>query len=259
MTNGGFVKIYGSILQSSVWLEDPETRLLWITMLAMADQRGFVAASVGGLAHAANIPRELCEAGLVRLSSQDPDSKSKAYEGRRIRATEGGWIVLNYSKYRDMRTGQQITDAERKQKWRKLKGRSDLPAGRVPDVPDASHVSPEIHTEVEVDVELKTKTARPFRGAARPTATTTTVGTLAAGELVQQIRALKASHYRPGGGSVETISREEVERLGADVLRAYIAVGGPGRFLAATGKDIAFLNNDFGRALSDARREGAAS
>ena len=36
--SSGYVKIYGSILGSSVWAEAPSTRIVWITMLALADQ-----------------------------------------------------------------------------------------------------------------------------------------------------------------------------------------------------------------------------
>ena len=37
-----FVKLHGSILDSSVWGESKATRLVWITMLAMADGEGTV-------------------------------------------------------------------------------------------------------------------------------------------------------------------------------------------------------------------------
>src|SRR5438046_349873 len=88
LMSGGFVKIYGSILHSSVWAEDAETRVLWITMLAMADRRGMVSAALPGLARAANISLEKCETALQVLSSPDPHSKSKQYGGRRIRSTK---------------------------------------------------------------------------------------------------------------------------------------------------------------------------
>lgn len=135
MTVGGFVKIYGSILQSSVWFEDAPTRILWITMLAMADRHGGVVASLPGLAHAANITREQCEAGLARLAGPDPDSKSKRAEGRRIREIRGGWEIINYASYRELRTASQVKEAERKQQWRKSKSDNTPRTGHAPDVP----------------------------------------------------------------------------------------------------------------------------
>ncbi len=127
---GGFVKIYGSILESSIWSEDPWTRLLWVTMLAMADPDGEVMASVPGLARRANIPVEECRTALGVLSSPDKEDRSKVEEGRRIREIPGGWLLINYQRYRDMRTEEQAAKAERQKRWRN--GRRE--ASRVDDV-----------------------------------------------------------------------------------------------------------------------------
>lgn len=72
-------------------------------MLALANRQGYVAASVGGLAHEARVDRETCEKALKVLSSKDEDSRSKEFEGRRIEVVEGGFQLLNYEKYRSMR------------------------------------------------------------------------------------------------------------------------------------------------------------
>lgn len=102
--SGGFVKLYGSILRSSVWLESKETRLVWVTMLAMADSDGVVEASVGGLAHAARVERDECEAALQVLLSPDPDDRSGVADGRRIEAVRGGWRLINHRAYRELRS-----------------------------------------------------------------------------------------------------------------------------------------------------------
>jgi hypothetical protein len=114
----GFVKLYGTILDSSIWSEDPYTRLVWITMLAMADAEGFVEAAVPGLARRANVPLDACEAALVRLQAPDPYSKSPENEGRRIEALERGWRILNYLAYRELRTSEQSANAERQKRYR---------------------------------------------------------------------------------------------------------------------------------------------
>ena len=116
--SGPFVKLYGSILDSSVWSEDPYTRLVWITMLAMADADGFVEAAVPGLARRANVPLEACEAALLRLQAPDPYSKSPEHEGRRIERAERGWNILNYTAYRELRTERQVRNAEYQKKHR---------------------------------------------------------------------------------------------------------------------------------------------
>ena len=96
-----FTKMFGSITDSTVWGEPDPTRIVWITMLAMANRDGFVHSSVPGLAHRARVSLEACEAALETFKSPDPYSRTVDYEGRRIEAVDGGWILLNYLKYRE--------------------------------------------------------------------------------------------------------------------------------------------------------------
>ena len=112
-----FVKLYDTILRSSIWLESQPTRLVWIAMLAMADEAGVVEASVGGLAHTANVPLDDCREALRVLLSPDPDSRDGT-TGERIEKVDGGWLVLNHAVYRDKRTRRQIQTAERTRRWR---------------------------------------------------------------------------------------------------------------------------------------------
>jgi len=113
-----YVKLFGSILDSSIWDEDHATVRLWITMLAMADEDGVVVASTSGLAHRGRVTMEECKKGLNILESPDIDSKDQSYAGRRIEKISGGWLLLNYKKYREIRTRQNVRDATRKQRQR---------------------------------------------------------------------------------------------------------------------------------------------
>lgn len=113
-----FVKLYGSILDSSVWGESKDTRLVWVTLLAMADPEGYVEASLPGLARRANVTIEECEAALAVLSAPDPYSKSQEHDGRRVEKVARGWLVLNYEAYREMRTRSQADAARRKREQR---------------------------------------------------------------------------------------------------------------------------------------------
>ena len=97
-----YVKLFNTILDSSVWLEENETRILWITMMAKADRDGIVRGSVPGLAHSARISVEGCRVALGKFLAPDPESTSKEYEGRRIEEVKGGWRLLNHEKYRDL-------------------------------------------------------------------------------------------------------------------------------------------------------------
>lgn len=100
----GFTKLFSAITSSSIWNEEDHTRLVWITMLAMADSRGIVHASVGGLAHTARVSREECQKAINVLLSPDADSRSPEHEGRRIEKIDGGFLLLNYAKYREARS-----------------------------------------------------------------------------------------------------------------------------------------------------------
>lgn len=92
--------MFSSIIASSVWCESDKTRLVWITMLAMADKTGVVEAAVPGLANAARVTIDDCKLAIEKFLAPDPDSRTSDNEGRRIEKIEGGWRLLNYAKYR---------------------------------------------------------------------------------------------------------------------------------------------------------------
>ena len=99
--NDGFTKLVSTIIGSSIWSEDDKTRILWITMLALCDADGFVSGTVPGLAAMARMKIPQVQSSLAKLEAPDADSRTKDNEGRRVIPIEGGWIVLNYAKYRD--------------------------------------------------------------------------------------------------------------------------------------------------------------
>lgn len=115
----GYVKVYESILQSTIWLEAPETKIVWITMLTLKDKDGVVYASIPGLANTAGVSLQACEVAINRFLSPDPYSRTKDFDGRRIREVDGGWFLINHAKYRDLRTQKNINDAARQRESRK--------------------------------------------------------------------------------------------------------------------------------------------
>ena len=96
----GYTKLFSRILDSTIWREDSDTKVLWITMLAMADQDGVVHATIPGLADRARVSIEKCEDALARFQEPDKYSWSKEEAGRRVRVVEGGWFLINHAKYR---------------------------------------------------------------------------------------------------------------------------------------------------------------
>lgn len=129
---GTFVKVYGGILKSTVWVGRPYyVKLVWLTMLVEADAKGFVASSVIGLAKDAEVTPEQCREALHVFLSPDPESRTKEHEGRRIVEVDGGWRLLNHKKYRDMRTPQQVDAARRQKKVRDLRKAKETGTGNV--------------------------------------------------------------------------------------------------------------------------------
>lgn len=110
----GFTKLFGSILASTVWREDDKVRLVWITLLAMADQRGVAEGSVPGIADLARVSLEDCERALGRLQEPDRYSRSQDHGGRRIEPVEGGFRVLNHARYREKLSADERREYRRK-------------------------------------------------------------------------------------------------------------------------------------------------
>lgn len=97
----GYTKLFGSIIASTIWRESLETKVVWITMLAMSNKHGIVEASVPGLADMARVTLAETQKALEILAAPDTFSRTKEFEGRRIEPVDGGWVILNHAKYRE--------------------------------------------------------------------------------------------------------------------------------------------------------------
>jgi len=124
----GYSKLFSEIVTSSIWSEDDQTRIVWITMLALKDSRGFVPAAIPGLANAARVSVEQCEAAIAKLESPDKYSRTEDHDGRRIKKIDGGWLVLNHEKYREKRHDEDRREYQRKlmAQRRKIKMLADV-------------------------------------------------------------------------------------------------------------------------------------
>jgi hypothetical protein len=118
-------KVFSKILDSSIWLESDQTRLVWLTLLAAMDQDGFAHfASVANLAHRARVTVEATVDAVHVLENMDPNSADPDHGGRRIERVPGGWLVLNAQKYKTLATreDQRQQTRERMARHRKTKG-----------------------------------------------------------------------------------------------------------------------------------------
>ena len=109
-----FTKLFASITESTVWCEPDSTRIVWITMLAMADSKGRVWASIPGLANRARVTVQQVENALITFKSPDHYSRTPDNEGRRVEDIDGGWRLLNHEKYRSIRDEESIKESKRR-------------------------------------------------------------------------------------------------------------------------------------------------
>ena len=121
-----FVKLDCGILDSTIW-PDREAREIFITALLMAKPHelfegtpqihvqtldptgfevpagwyGFIGAAGTGIIRRAGIDMEAGIAALERLGAPEMESRTPEFEGRRLVRINGGYIALNYHKYRE--------------------------------------------------------------------------------------------------------------------------------------------------------------
>jgi hypothetical protein len=124
----GYTKLFSSIVTSTIWVESDRTRIVWITMLAMADRNGEIQASIPGLARLAGVPIPDCEEALAKFIAPDRYSRTPDDEGRRIEKIEGGWALLNHAKYREMasRDDSKAANTERQRRHREKEKRNGI-------------------------------------------------------------------------------------------------------------------------------------
>lgn len=106
--NTNWTPLFSDMLGSSLWrlgrpgLPEAErkvgkdAKLLFLTMIQLADQEGFLRYSEGALADEARLTDDETRAALKVLESEDKDSRTPDYKGRRVERKDGGWIILNY-------------------------------------------------------------------------------------------------------------------------------------------------------------------
>lgn len=141
-----FVKLDCGILDSTLWVDRP-AREVFVTALLMAipyeltepveqykidsldttgwkvppGWYGFVKAASIGIIRRSGIEQDAGHLALIRLGDPEAGSRSPDFEGRRMVRVEGGFIILNFQKYRD----RDYTAADRARRYRTRKSQRD--------------------------------------------------------------------------------------------------------------------------------------
>ena len=166
MSETNFTKLFSSITASTIWCESPETKVVWITMLAMADAAGFVYASVPGLANIAQVPIDQTREALAKFLDVDPDSRDSENEGQRIEEIDGGWAILNHPKYRKIRNAEERKAYHREYMRKKRAEKGQFVKSGVNNVKDCEPQLTQEEGEAEADKDyvptVQVKTPRSF-------------------------------------------------------------------------------------------------
>lgn len=138
-------KLHSSLVNSSLWMQRDDVRLLFITMLAMCDRYGFVYGSRYGIERAANIDFDPDDNSPWEiLMAPDKDSSDRLRnpdnEGRRIEEVPGGFRLLNFEYYRGLRNDD---DRRRQNREAQERFRNKPPSAAVSHgQPPSANVSP---------------------------------------------------------------------------------------------------------------------
>ncbi len=122
----GYVPVFDSVYDGSLAGRWP-TLPVWLTILPLADRHGNIDITHQAISSRTGWPLDLLEQALAELQQPDPNSRSRAENGRRLvlldpEHRQWGWRVVNHAQYRERarKQMQQIQatesgrDAERK-------------------------------------------------------------------------------------------------------------------------------------------------
>ena len=87
--NHGYTKLFGTLVTSTVWTLPDAIRIVWITMLALADKDGIVWATLPGLSQQAKVSLEEGEKAIEGFSQPDRWSRNKDDEGGALKRLKG--------------------------------------------------------------------------------------------------------------------------------------------------------------------------
>ncbi len=164
-----YTKLFSSITESTIWGEPAGTRLVWITFLAKCNKHGEVFGSIPGFARLSNVTLEECEQAIATLLAPDKWSRTPDNEGRRIESIDGGWRILNHSKFDAIRG--QAERAEYKRRWDK-ENRPNRPNSKsrnhptTPDNPDSNPTVPTPPVSSHVSKSKDQKKKQPSQATA---------------------------------------------------------------------------------------------
>jgi hypothetical protein len=101
-----FAKVFFQIFESSI-SDDYLCRHVFMDLLVLSDEEGVVDKTSKAISRITNVPLEIVERAIEKLSAPDPESRTPDEDGRRLVLIDNsrtwGWRIVNYPKYRAIR------------------------------------------------------------------------------------------------------------------------------------------------------------
>lgn len=154
-----FGKVFVSMYDGTLATKGPWQALVTFQQLiVLADIEGIVDMTSDAIARRTTIPIEIIKVGITALEQSDSESRTPDMDGRRIARLsdnrEWGWQIVNYEKYRKIRSAD-----ERREYMRDLmrKRRKDAKA----ENPESKHALAKLaHVEVEATGNVSKPTVK---------------------------------------------------------------------------------------------------
>lgn len=141
--------------------------MVFTNLLAHADSSGVVDKHWRAIAEETGLPIDDVKAAICELEQPDPESRSPDEDGRRIIRMDGhrawGWRIVNYGKYRAIRSEDERREQNRlaQERW---KAKNKISVSKVRKVSRAKPQS----AQAEAEAEAEEKKLPPAAGAEAP-------------------------------------------------------------------------------------------
>lgn len=107
-------RLYGDVFDGSM-AGRKDALVLFMYLISRADDSGFVRRpSLRVVGACTGLTPEEHAKAIEELEAPDPDSRSKAHEGRRILKEDDGWLIVNFSHYQGIQREDQRRESVRK-------------------------------------------------------------------------------------------------------------------------------------------------
>lgn len=147
-------KVFSSMYDGTLATRGPWQALVTFQQfIVLADMKGIVDMTADAIARRTTIPLDIIKIGITALEQSDSESRSPDLDGRRLArlsdTREWGWQIVNYAKYRAIRS------AEERREYMANLMRERRKLAKVSKPEDKHALAMLAHADVEVDAKAK--------------------------------------------------------------------------------------------------------